>query len=281
MNASLPLITVITATLNSARHLSRCIASLAHQEYPRREMVVMDGGSTDGTVELIRAATDVVSFWESSTDRGIYHAWNKALPHAQGEWICFLGADDYLWGPDTLVRVAEAAAARQPETRLIYGRVALMNRREEVLEVSGGTWRRRGKSSLRWLPLPHPAVYYHRSVFAEVGPFDEAFRIAGDLDMLVRVMSKWDVEFLPKVLTGMELGGISSTASNELAALREMRQVWRKHHLASAPSMAWYWLYGKVNVRRLVRRVIGEASANRAFDTWRRLKGKPAFWTRQ
>src|SRR3990170_1119466 len=103
-----PLFTIIVATLNSAHRLPRCIASFAGQTYPRRELIVMDGGSTDGTVDIIRTQGPAVAYWESSPDRGIYHAWNKALAHAHGEWICFLGADDYFWSPTSLSRVAEA-----------------------------------------------------------------------------------------------------------------------------------------------------------------------------
>lgn len=276
-----PLITVISATLNRARQLPRCIRSIAAQSYPHREYIVMDGGSTDGTVDILRAAPDVVTYWETSPDRGIYHAWNKALPHARGDWICFLGADDYLWSPQTLERVARAAAARRPETRIIYGRVALVNPRDEVLDVVGRPWRRRGRASQRWFALSFPAVFMERSLLAECGAFDETFRIAGDWDMLVRATSASEVEFLPEVLVAMEMGGISSASTNEPATLHEILKIWRKHGLASLPTPAWLWLYAEAAVRGAVRRAVGEPAANQVFDAYRRIRGKPALWTRR
>ncbi len=281
MNEAQPLITVITATLNSSQRLPRCIASIARQTYPRRELVVMDGGSTDGTLDILRAATHVVAYWESSPDKGIFHAWNKALPHALGEWICLLGADDYLWSPDSLKRVVQAAAARRPQTRLLYGQVAVVNQSEEVLSVVGGPWRLGNRASLRWLPLPYPAVFHHRSVFAEFGTFDDTFHIAGDWDMLVRVMASADVEFLPEVLVGMEVGGISSVPDNELAVLREIARIWRKHRLALVPTPDWWWAYAKASVRLSLRRAMGERAASQVLDAYRRAKGQPAFWTRR
>ena len=276
-----PLLTVVVATLNSAHRLGRCIESIAGQTYPHRELIVKDGGSKDGTLDIIKANAGTVTHWESSPDRGIYDAWNKALVHARGEWICFLGADDYLWSPTSLEQLAHAAAARRPRTRLLSGRVAVVNRDGEVLQILGRPWRRRSRASLRWLPLPYPAVFHHGSVFANVGGFDDSFRIAGDYDLLVRVLEASDVEFVPEVLTGMEWGGISSATANELRMLREIAMVWQKRGLARMPTPSWWWAYAKAGVRVGVRRVIGEPTASRLFDRYRRARGWPEFWTKR
>lgn len=276
-----PLITVVVATLNSVQCLPRCLSSVAAQAYPRREVVVQDGGSTDGTLDVIRAYTGLVASWASARDHGIYEAWNKAVPHVRGEWVCFLGADDYLWSPSALVSVARAAASRHPGTRLLSGQVAVVNDQGEVLEVHGRHWRRRGRASLRWLPLPHPGLFYHRSLFEEVGRFDEDLRIAGDYDFLVRALEAAEVELIPEVITGMEVGGISSATANELAMLREIAQVWRARGLARWPTPWWWWTYAKAAVRVGVRRAAGERAASRIFDACRRLRGRPAFWTRR
>src|SRR3990172_7312531 len=178
-----PLFTVIVATLNSAQRFARCLASVAEQTYPHRELIVMDGGSTDGAVDIIRAHTPTVTYWESSPDRGIYHAWNKALLHAHGEWISFLGADDYLWSPRTIERVAGVLVDRAPDVRILYGRVAVVNSRSEVLEVVGGPWIRR-RAALRALPMPHSAVFHHASVFREHGGVGGFFLVGRGLGML-------------------------------------------------------------------------------------------------
>jgi len=276
-----PLLTIVVATLNSARRLGRCLESIAAQTYPHREVIVQDGGSTDGTLELVRAHADTVTHWESSQDRGIYDAWNKALGYVRGKWVCFLGADDYLWSPDSLASVARAAAARRPGTRLLSGQVAVVNEQGEVLEVHGRPWHQQGRASMRWLPLPYPGLFHHRSLFAEVGGFDEGLRIAGDYDFLVRALEAAEVESIPEVLTGMEVGGISSATANELEMLREIALVWRARGLARRPTPWWWWTYGKAAVRVGMRRAAGERAASQIFDAYRRLRGRPAFWTRR
>jgi glycosyltransferase involved in cell wall biosynthesis len=93
------MISVIVAVFNGAKTLQQCIDSVAGQTYPHKELIVIDGGSIDGTREILEGDATKLAYWVSEPDRGIYHAWNKALARARGDWICFLGADDYLWSP--------------------------------------------------------------------------------------------------------------------------------------------------------------------------------------
>jgi glycosyltransferase involved in cell wall biosynthesis len=84
---SKPLISVIVAVYNGAKTLQRCIDSVSDQTYPNKELIIIDGGSTDGTIEIIRSNQDQITYWQSEPDNGIYHAWNKALDHASGDGI--------------------------------------------------------------------------------------------------------------------------------------------------------------------------------------------------
>ena len=94
-NKSLPLITIIIAVFNGAKTLQQCIDSVAQQSYPNKELIIIDGGSKDGTLDLLKANSEKIDYWVSETDNGIYNAWNKGLAQANGDWICFLGADDF------------------------------------------------------------------------------------------------------------------------------------------------------------------------------------------
>ncbi|SEI57307.1 Glycosyltransferase involved in cell wall bisynthesis [Dyadobacter sp. SG02] len=91
-----PSISVILVTYNAAQFLQRCLDSIYGQHYPHIEIIVMDGGSTDGTAAILHENTGNIAFWKSEKDSGIYEAMNKALDHARGEWIYFIGADDIL-----------------------------------------------------------------------------------------------------------------------------------------------------------------------------------------
>ena len=101
-DSALPLISVIVATRNAEKTLSRFLDSYAAQTYGNRELIVVDGASTDGTVALLKERRDLITDWSSQKDTGIYQAWNRALDRAKGEWICFFGADDYFWENNTL-----------------------------------------------------------------------------------------------------------------------------------------------------------------------------------
>lgn len=92
-----PIVSIIVSVLNGKTTLQQCIDSVERQTYPNRELIVIDGGSRDGTLELLAENGGKISAWVSAPDRGIYNAWNKGLALAQGKWICFLGADDFFW----------------------------------------------------------------------------------------------------------------------------------------------------------------------------------------
>ncbi|MEQ1667696.1 MAG: glycosyltransferase [Sulfuriferula sp.] len=95
-HASTPLISIIIAVYNGKATLQQCIDSVVQQTYSNKELIIIDGGSKDGTVELLEENRNKFSYWESEPDRGIYNAWNKGLTQAKGEWICFLGADCFI-----------------------------------------------------------------------------------------------------------------------------------------------------------------------------------------
>ena len=94
------------AVLNGEAGLGRALDSIVGQTYPEVEVVVMDGGSTDGTLDILRGYGPRIAHWASGRDTGVFNAWNKALDHVTGDWICFLGADDWYAGNDVMARVA-------------------------------------------------------------------------------------------------------------------------------------------------------------------------------
>jgi len=109
-----PVITIIVAVRNGERTLQRCIDSVTAEGYANKELIVFDGASTDGTGQILQANNDKITYWKSEADRGVYHAWNKALDRASGEWICFLGADDAFANRGMLASLAPRLAEAYP-----------------------------------------------------------------------------------------------------------------------------------------------------------------------
>ncbi len=248
---NLPLITIIVAVLNCSKTLKRCIESIITQTYPHKELIIIDGGSTDGSLSIINAHSDKITYWESKPDRGIYHAWNKALKHSHGEWVCFLGADDYFWNKDVLANLAVCLRkARNSGIRVVYGQMARVDIKGHILKLMGKPWEK-----IRWLmqhgmplDLPHPGLMHHRSLFEEHGLFDESFKIAGDYEFLLRELKNGKALFANNLRTvGCKVGGIAD--SFKLLAQKEVARARQKNGLRT---LTWVWL--AVYTRSLIRK---------------------------
>ena len=124
-----PLISIIIAAYNSEEFFERCINSIFSQKYTNYEIIVIDGGSSDKTQELLHKYSKRFKYWESMPDNGIYHAWNKALAQSSGEWIIFIGSDDFLYDKYTLRNsMKHLHGALKNNVRIVYGKTFLVDR---------------------------------------------------------------------------------------------------------------------------------------------------------
>ena len=277
---SSPLITVIVAAFNGAKTLQQCIDSNAHQSYPNKELIIIDGGSNDGTVDLLKVNNEQIKYWISEPDKGIYNAWNKGLLQAKGDWICFLGSDDYFWDARVLERVAEQLEKFPLDIRAAYSQIMLLNNDGEALYPIGEPW---GKIKDRFkhvMCIPHQGVMHRRSLFGQHGKFDESFRIAGDYELLMRELKTGDAVFIPDLISvGMRQGGISSDPANTLVTMREFRLA-QQMHGQRLPSLIWLVAMARVYVRLLLWRILGEGVTRKVLDLYRRMRGLPSYWTK-
>jgi glycosyltransferase involved in cell wall biosynthesis len=272
-----PLVSIVVATRNSARILPDCLSSIERQSYRQREIVVIDGASADGTPDILRAAGGRIAYWSSEPDTGLYNAWNKAIAHAKGEWLCFLGADDAFADGGSLEALVRAAAGARG-ARVIYGRANLVSAKGTVAQTVGKPWPEAREDLLAGFMLPHPATLHHRSLFEERGSFDESYRIAGDYELLLRELARKDAGFVDRVVVNVRLGGMSSRAEAIHAALREVSRARRAHGLGAPPArlrlaLATSWIGARLH------RVLGERAFNRMADLYRVVRGKPRVWS--
>jgi len=200
-----PRLSVIVATFNAARHIQRCLDSIDAQEFSAREVIVIDGGSSDGTADILRNNSERIHYWHSRPDKGIYDAWNQALPHARGEYIAFLGADDAWHAPDTLRRVFDAIGAR--ELDLVTGRGHLVDESGKLLHEFGRAWDYRKVA--RKMTICHPGSLHRKDLFDRFGCFDTGYRITADYDFLLRLPRDLRTLHLDMPLADIEDGGIS------------------------------------------------------------------------
>ncbi|EKD96958.1 MAG: glycosyl transferase family 2 [uncultured bacterium] len=277
---STPLISVVIAVYNGKATLQQCLDSVTQQTYAHIELIVIDGGSTDGTVDLIRANAQQITYWISEPDRGIYNAWNKALVQAKGDWICFLGADDYLRDAQVLARMAERLVLVPPDIRVAYGQIMLLNNNDAELYAVGEQWSAVKNRFKQTMCVPHPAVMHRHSLFVQHGNFDESFRIAGDYELLLRELQTNDAFFIQGiVMTAMRQGGVSSDPTNTLQGLREVRLAQIKNGL-HWPGLGWRVAVLRTYTRLFLWRLLGEKQARKMLDIGRHLMGLPAYWTK-
>jgi len=273
-------ITVIIASFNAASTLQRCLDSIYRQTYPNWEIVVMDSGSHDGTLDILESNAERLAYWESRPDKGIYDAWNKGLDHGTGDWICFLGVDDYFWSSDVLEKLVPHLMAAYPRSLVVYGRVAYVNRRDEFLDTIGEPWEKVSEKFKQTMPLPHPGLMHHREMFAKHGKFDSSFRIAGDYEFLLRELKNAPAVFVPDVIVvGMQMGGASTNPRNVRCMLQETRMAAVRH---GQKRIGTYWIIviAKVKIRHILWSLLGEKNARRALDVGRVILGKKPVWSR-
>lgn len=274
------MITIITSTFNAGDEFARTATSIRLQTYPRIQWIVADGGSKDGTLELIRRNADIVDVWFSAKDEGIYDAWNKAIPHVKGEWVQFVGAGDELAAPDSLEKMAAHLACAHPAYDIVYGRILLLSgKRREPLEEIGCPWSElKGRWSGRKPKLPvHPEVFHHISIFDGDKSFDRRFRIAGDSHFLLRNVLKKDPLYVPVLVDRMPVGGVSDKISSAWKVAREISMI--NKDLGIQPPLAvvasdWIQVLSKI----VLRKILPVRVLHRLADRWRVFVGKkPRF----
>ena len=278
---STPLISIIVAVYNAKATMQQCIDSVTHQTYPNKELIIIDGGSTDGTLALLEENHNKFSYWVSEPDCGIYNAWNKGLAQAKGEWICFLGADDYFWDTTVLERMAVKLELLPENIRVAYGQIMLIDLDGQPPRSKGEPWEKIKDQFKQFMCIPHVGTMHRRSLFDQHGNFDESFRIAGDYEFLLRELTTGDASFIPDIVTaGQHLGGISTGKGNYLRTLREVARAQRVHGKL-LPARYVLKEMKKECLRLLLWKVLGDGLARKLLDKRRRIKGLPPYWTKE
>lgn len=204
------MISIVMPVLNRASTLPDALGSIDQQTYEKTELVVQDGGSTDGTLKLLfdRKNSHPMRV-QSAHDGGLYDAINKGVARCHGDVIGLLSSDDMLADDQVLADIARAF--RDPSIDAIYGDLQILSASGRVIRHwRAGPFSRR-RLSWGWMP-PHPTLYVRRSVIERFGDYDSAYRIAGDYDAMLRWIGAGEIKlgYVPRVLVKMRHGGVST-----------------------------------------------------------------------
>ena len=200
---SWPLISIITIVFNGVKHIEQCIQSVLQQDYPHYEYIIIDGGSTDGTLEIIERYKSNIKHIVSEKDKGIYDAMNKGLEISSGELIGIINADDY-YEPDTLSFVSDCYINEKPQ--IIHGNMIRIDQRNNSTLLTP-YFNRKPKDM--W--IYHPTVFVNRSAYATIGHFNTQYKIAADFDLMLRAhMHNMKFSYIDQPLANYRAGGKSS-----------------------------------------------------------------------
>ncbi len=250
-----PLLSVITVVYNGAAHIERAFESVFSQDYSNIEYIVVDGGSSDGTVDIIREHENKIDYWVSESDHGIYDAMNKGVVISKGDLIGVLNSDDY-YEPGAIKDVVTTYL--ETEYRgIIFGNSFVIQGDLGIRYLSIG------KASLwRGLGFKHQAMFVHRYVHEQIGLYNTGYRIAADYDFVMNAVCKGvRLVHIEKNLVNYSNTGVSGI--NRIETLNEIRMIAREHFgLFSLPYLGFMVVYLRSclfqGVGRLVYFAFGE-----------------------
>jgi glycosyltransferase involved in cell wall biosynthesis len=221
-------VSIVIVCLNSEKTIEETIQSILLQTYLQKELVIIDGGSSDNTLSIIEKYKSQISVFISEKDRGIYDAMNKGIKLATGEVIGVLNSDDFYSNQDVLKKIA--ACFRDKNVGACYGNIIYVDRKDTSKRVrywKAGRFDKR-KIKYGWIP-PHPSFFVRKEYFEKFGYFNTGFSIAADYELMFRLIkNKVSFFYLDEDLTYMREGGYSATNIHQrIKGWRELYRAWR------------------------------------------------------
>jgi glycosyltransferase involved in cell wall biosynthesis len=249
MTSRPPIVSVVTVCLNAAPTIERTILAVLGQSYPNVEYILIDGGSTDETLDVIRKYESRIAVWSSGKDAGIADAFNKGVRKATGKYFCLVNADD--WPEINNLRFAVEVLEARPEVAFVFGDL-LIHRGGRLAYRHDGVPDYRKSFGLSMGSLNHPTVVCRHDLFDRIGLFDTDYRIAMDFDWLLRLHAAgYSGIYDPRIQGHMETGGVS--VKQVFRALWETRAAALAAGLPPGRVHCRYWLAcAKARLRLLV-----------------------------
>lgn len=253
-----PLVSIVTASFNQAAYLEAAMRSVFDQEYSPIEYILIDGGSTDGSRQLIERHAARLASWVVEPDRGQTDAINKGFALANGKYLAWLNADDRL--KPRAVAEAVAFLEAHPEFGMVYGNADYIDAQGRVVGRFPAAQTDLFRLRRGYVHIPQQAAFWRSELWQQVGPLDPSFNFAMDYDLWVRLARISDLHYLPHLWAEFRLHAGSKTLQNDQQAWDEMLRVhWREGGGWFAAIVAKYWL------RRLVAPLI-HARRRRMLD---------------
>jgi glycosyltransferase involved in cell wall biosynthesis len=221
-----PLVSIVTPSFNQARYLEATIRSALEQDYPNIEYIVVDGASTDGSVEIIKKYADRLAWWVSEKDQGQTDAINKGFARARGDILAWINSDD-TYEPGA-VSAAVKYLQDHPDVGMVYGDAHFIDEGGRVI----GKFAARQTDYLRlrrgYVHIPQQAAFFRADLWREVGPLDPSFYFAMDYDLWVRLAARAPIQYTPQMWANFRLHSSGKTIAADERCWPEMIRIHRR-----------------------------------------------------
>ncbi len=235
-------VSVITINFNNAEGLQKTIDSVISQTFSDYEFIIVDGGSTDNSIDIIKKNVGKLTYWVSENDGGIYNAQNKGVRKATGEYCLFLNSGDYLMEADTLEKLFKNKLTED----IVYGNLIIEDNTGNRSEgISPGVL---NNYHFMISTLWHPCTFIKRGLFERFGYYNEKYKITGDYEFFIRTILKNKVSYkhCAQFIAVFNTGGIGSSAEHKKLQEKEREQSW----LDNFSPAAYKWFRFKTRLKR-------------------------------
>lgn len=249
-----PVFSIITITYNAARFLENTILSILSQSYPKIEYIIIDGGSTDGTIDIIKQYASGISYWISESDKGIYDAMNKGLQKATGDYVWFINAGDSLYTSDIVQRVSALVQKKKALPDIIYGETTIIDETGRPL----GQRRLKAPKKLTWKSFRMGMLVCHQSFITKrsIAPlYDLTYRYSADFDWCIRCMKDSSRIYNTGItLSNFMDGGVST--SHRKASLKERYDIMCRYYGKISTSLLHIWFAIRFYTAKYLKRTV-------------------------